>query len=892
MTEQPKKSWTFSIQQLMDKLDVLQEHGLDSNKARQRLKQFGPNRLQETKRKSVLIILINQLNSLIVLLLVAAALVSFAFGETIEGFAILVVIFINTAMGFITELRAVRSMEALKKLGGVNAKVRRNGQLLEIAAEEIVPGDIVIVEGGDIITADIRIIQASKLQCDESALTGESLPVNKNTDTLKPDVPLAERKNMLYKGTALTRGSGEGIVVATGMDTELGKISSLVQEAEQETTPLEKRLNQLGHKLIWVTLVIAGLIAFLGLLTGKELFLMIETAIALAVAAIPEGLPIVATIALARGMWRMAKRNALINHLSAVETLGATTVIFTDKTGTLTENRMTVTRIILDSGEVELNNSDTDTSFIKNNKSVDPSKDVLLQKILKIGILCNNASIGGDKEDAEKTVGDPLETALLSAGIRAGLRRSEIIQNLPEVAEEAFDSDIKMMATYHKENSKFLVAVKGAPEEILNVCSGFMTEKGKSGLTDAKRKHWLEYNRKMAETGLRVLGIAEKSVNSEKDKPYKDLTFIGLIGLLDPPRSDVRQAVQSCRNAGIRVIMVTGDQPVTAQNIAHAVGLTDDSDSTAIHGREIQETRELKGKERQNLLAASVFARVSPRQKLDLVDLHQKNDAIVAMTGDGVNDAPALKEADIGVAMGLRGTQVAREASDMVLKDDKFSTIVEAVQQGRIIFNNIRKSILYLLSCNISEVMSVGLASFVNAPLPILPLQILFLNLVTDVFPALALAVGKGDPGIMKKPPRPPGEPIITKNHWKTAFVFGFIITISVLGSLALSTLWLKLEQKQAVSVSFLTLAFAQLWHVFNMRAGRSGLIKNDIVRNPFIWISLVLCTGLLLAAVYVPGLALVLKVADPGIKGWILVLVMSMLPLFTGQLIKLIRKK
>lgn len=872
--------WARPATGVLAELRVSGDFGLDGGEAKKRRRVHGPNRLREARRKSAWQVLADQFKSLIILLLAVAAALSFAFGEWMEGIAIAVVIAINGAIGFLTELRAIRSMEALRRLGSVIAKVRREGGIQEISAEELVPGDIVILEGGDIVTADLRLIAASKLQADESALTGESLPVGKRVEPLGEDVPLAERANMLFKGTAVTRGSGEGVVVATGMSSELGRISALVEEAEEEVTPLEKRLNQLGHRLIWATLAIAAAIAITGTLAGKGLFLMIETSIALAVAAIPEGLPIVATIALARGMWRMARRNALINRLSAVEALGATNIICTDKTGTLTENRLTVVRIALESGEVKISG---EGEFSQDGNSLTPGEQKILRQALMVGVLCNNASFRVGNSNG-KGVGDPLEVALLAAGARAGLQRDRLLEGMPEALEEAFDPELKMMATFHEDGDRYYVAVKGAPESVLEASSFTLTEQGEEKLDDESHHRWLERSNRMAERGLRILALATKTVEALNSNPYEDLTFLALVGLLDPPRGDVRQAIDTCQEAGIRVVMVTGDQPVTARNIALATGLIDEDGAEAVHGKDLKGPEDLSEQERQYLLRVPIFARVSPKQKLDLISLYQGSGSIVAMTGDGVNDAPALKKADIGVAMGQRGTQVAREAADMVLKDDAFSTIVAAIAQGRAIFDNIRKFVLYLISCNVSEIMAVSLASLANAPLPILPLQILFLNLVTDVFPALALGVGEGDPAVMKRPPRDPRESILTGGHWWAVAGYGLAITVAVLGALALAFTWLGMEKERAVTVSFLTLAFAQLWHVFNLRDRGSDFLRNDITRNRLVWGALALCAGLLLAAVYLPGLALVLRVVDPGTSGWILIVVMSLIPWAIGQ--------
>jgi len=883
-----QKPWTASPDILLKQWGIDKNQGLDDSQLIRQRRSYGPNKLQEAKPKSAWIILWNQLKSLIVFLLIGAAAVAFLFHETMEGFAILVVIFINTLIGFTTEIRAVRSMEALKKLGGVSVKVRRKGEIQELPVEALVPGDIVILEGGDLVGADMRLINCSKLQVDESALTGESVPVIKSHDNMNADVPLAERKNMLYKGTALTMGSGEAIVTATGMNTELGKIAGMIQQAEEESTPLEKRLNRLAQSLVWVTLIIALAVAAAGIAAGKALFLMIETAIALAVAAIPEGLPIVATIALARGMFRMARQNALIRRLSAVETLGATTVIFTDKTGTLTENQMSLSKVILPAGEVDIRGD----HFVRNGqpvKSIGPD----LKTALEICVLCNNASLPKNPEiETSKAVGDPLEIALLQAADSADFDIQAFRLKHPEAGEDAFDSDSKRMATFNKFDRGYRISIKGAIEAVLNDCSHIASDKGPVPLRQEEKEQWLQSNVSLGKQGLRVLAMAMKETRSIKGDPYQNAVFIGLLGLLDPPRGDVKEAMEACHQAGIRVIMVTGDQPVTAKNIGEAVGLTQGTSDKVLHSRELKSLDSMTGPEQADLLDVPIFARVTPKQKLDLIALHQKKGDVVAMTGDGVNDAPALKKADIGVAMGLRGTQVAQEAADMVLKDDAFATIIKAVKQGRIIFGNIRKAVQFLLSCNVSEVLAVGLASMVNAPLPVLPLQILYLNLVTDVFPALALSVGAGDPNIMKQPPRSPDEPILGRGQWIDIFGFGFLMTLSVLGALAASLTLLKLVPARAVSVSFLTLGFNQLWHVFNMRDRGSSFFKNEIARNPMVWGATVLCVGLLLGAVYIPGLSAVLKVSDPGYQGWIVILVASLFPWIVGQIVRSVPKK
>jgi Ca2+-transporting ATPase len=879
--------WSRDAGDVLKTLAVSAEAGLDDAEVRRRRKEYGPNRLREAKKKSLRVILANQFKSLIILLLTAAAVLSFSFTRWLDGTAIVVVIAINTAIGFVTEWKAVRSMEALRKLSRVQARVRRVGEAQEIPAERLVPGDIVLVEGGDIVSADLRLVEASKLQADESALTGESVPVRKTVDPVEGDVEIPGRKNMLFKGTNITRGSGLAVVVSTGMSTELGRISSLMEETEEEETPLEKRLDRLGRKLIWVTLGIAAAITVSGTIVGRDFVTMIEVAIALAVAAIPEGLPIVATIALARGMWRMARRNALVNRLSAVETLGATTVICSDKTGTLTENRMTVKEIALPEGTLTL---EADEFQGPENAPKEENGD-RLERLLRAGVLCNNASLrrGGEGEEGKRAVGDPMEVALLEAGRRVGLERGALLEEVPELREEAFDPDVKMMATFHRARRGVLVAVKGAPEAVLEACTSVAGAEG--SLSDEDRQGWLEKSREMASRGLRLLALADKEAKDEGVEPYADLCLLGLAGLLDPPRGDVREAISRCRGAGIRVVMVTGDHPETARIIAATVGIVKDGNGEdVILGRDLRGTGDLSDRDLRRLREASVFARVSPEQKLILIDLHQQAGEIVGMTGDGVNDAPALRKADIGIAMGRRGTQVAREAADMVLQDDAFTTIVTAIEQGRVIFNNIRKFVLYLLSCNVSEVLIVSLASLTPWPLPLMPLQILFLNLVTDVFPALALGAGEGEAGVMDLPPKEPAEPILAARHWGAIAVYGSLITGSVLGAFAVALHWMGMTDRQAVTVSFLTLAFAQLWHVLNMRSAGTSLLRNEITKNPYVWGAVLLCAVLILAAVYVPGLSEVLRVAPPSGNGWLLVAGMSLVTPVAGQVFRVIQ--
>jgi len=886
-------SFRQAKEQVLDDLGVTFDKGLSAAEVKRRRRLYGSNRLRQTKRKSVWTILLDQFNSVIVWLLTAASGLSFYFREWTQGAAILVVLAINSAIGLTTELRAVRSMEALRRLSKVRAKVRRDGHVTEISAEEIVPGDVVMLEGGDIVTADLRLLEAANLQCDESALTGESVPVAKTVEPLDRDSPLAEQTNMAFKGTAVTRGSGAGVAVATGMSTELGQISGLAEEAEAETSPLEKRLDRLGGQLVWATLALTALIAGLGIYAGRDLLTMVETAVALAVAAVPEGLPIVATMALARGMWRMARRNALIERLSAVETLGATTVILTDKTGTLTENRMTVRELLLADGRVVLDAGPEGNRpvFVMHGHALDPNEYDPLASALRVAALCNNASLSDSEgpHGERAAVGDPMEIALLAAARAARLERPELLDRYPEVREEAFTTETKMMATFHRTDAGFLVAVKGAPEAVIEKCTRILTTGGLDSLDETGGQDWLQRNEQVAAEGFRMLALAMKEVRSADEAAYENLTLLGLVGLLDPPRPDVADAIAACREAGVRVVMLTGDHAGTATKIAAEVGLADGEEATAVEASELKNLDQIPHDKRQSLLNALIFARISPKTKLDLVALYQSEGAVVAMTGDGVNDAPALKKADIGIAMGLRGTEVAREAADMVLRDDAFPSVVAAMRQGRIIFGNIQSFVVYLLSCNLSEILIIGVATSTGLPLPLLPLQILYLNLITDVFPAFALGIGEGEADVMRRPPRNPGEPIIDRKRWLSIAAYGVAITLATLAAFVLALSWLEMNEEQAITISFLALAFAQLWHVFNMRDRASGLFRNEVTTNRFVWGALALCTLLIGLAVYLPGLSSMLTLSAPDADGWALAAGMSLLPLLVGQTIKVI---
>ncbi|WP_372590895.1 cation-translocating P-type ATPase [Guyparkeria sp.] len=866
-------------QAVLERFDTDPDRGLSRQEVRKRRARHGMNRLLEARVRGPLGILLDQFKSLVILLLMGAALAALAFDRTVEAIAIAVALVVNGAVGFVMEYQAVRSMAALKRLGTMKSRVRRDGAERTVPADHLVPGDLVILEAGDQVPADLRIIKSEGLACDESALTGESVPVTKSVDAVESGAGLADQSGMAFKGTAVTQGAGIGLVVAIGMETEIGRIASMVQTAESEMTPLERRLESLGRRLVGLTLIVAVLVTGAGLLAGHSLVTMLETAIALAVAAVPEGLPVVATVALARGMHRMAARNALVKRLAAVESLGAATTILSDKTGTLTENRMTVGLVAL-AGE-DVRHEVSAGRFLSDESPVDPDSHDRLRRAVEVMVLCNNAELG------DSPSGDPMEIALLRAGESAGVVRASLLERWPERREEPFSPETLMMATIHVDGEGFRYAVKGAPEAVIDRCHAEAAAESDIALDEAGRDRWRSRNHAMAESGFRVLALAEKRASGDGEDPYARLVLIGLIGLYDPPREGVREAVAACRDAGIRVLMVTGDQPATAGHIARELGIAGEGDAPPVHGSTLKSPEALTDAERKRALATSVFARVSPEQKLDIVGLHQKDGAVVAMTGDGVNDAPALKKADVGIAMGRRGTDVAREAADMVLRDDAFTTIVAAIRLGRAIFDNIRRFIVYLLSGNLGEIMAVSAAAAAGAPLPLLPLQILYINFVNDVLPSLALGLSRSEEAVMRRPPRDRSESLVTPAGWSAVFGYGFIIAATALAAMAVALLVLDLSTEAAVTISFLTFGFARLWHVFNMRSASSGLLRNPITRNPFVWLSIAVGVVLLIAAVYLPLLGDVLGTVAPGAAGWLVVLGFSLLPILIVQPMK-----
>ena len=862
-----KQHHAHPINKLFAELKSDKEKGLSNTEAEKRLVEFGGNIIQSEKGKHPLKIVLAQFKNLMVYLLLFAAAMSFWFQEYLDAIAILLVILINAVIGFWMELQAQRSMNALRKLASVPAKVFRDGKLIEISSEEVVPGDVLFLEAGDMITADARIIQATQLSVNEASLTGEAMPVEKQDNELQEETPLAERSNMLHKGTYVTNGNAKALVTATGMQTELGKIAHLVKSAGQSATPLEQKLKVFSHKLIYITVALVVLIFVVGLFTHGDYVEMLETAIALAVAAIPEGLPIVATLALAQGMMKMAKHKVIVKKLAAVETLGGTTVICTDKTGTLTQNKIEVSDVV-----------PTDTHSEENKKL-----------LLHIGVLCNTASIEANNNGFKET-GDPLETGLLKYAYKQNIIKRNLEQQFQKLNEAPFSSETKMMATLHKTQNGFIVFAKGATEELLNSSSHIFSNSGNVELTEQVKKEWKERAYQLSASGLRIIAGTYKETEDESAPLLDNLTFAGLYCMIDPPAEDVFQAIQEAKEAGIIVVMITGDHPATANYIANELKIASVAE-TPLTGKEMQPYEQLSNSDKNLWANTSVFARVTPAQKLDLVAVLQEKGNIVGMTGDGVNDAPALKKADIGIAMGQRGTQVAQEVADMVLKDDAFSSIVHAIKQGRIIFKNIQEFVIYLLSCNMSELLVVSLAALSNLHFQLLPLQILFINLVTDVLPALALGVSEGNPYVMKHKPRNPAEPLLKTKQWYAVWFYAAVISVCTLGAVFISHLFIHtgtgFDPQQCNNILFFTLIFCQLFHVFNMASVNVSFFKSEVFRNKFVWYALIACLLIIGFAFFIPSVRTALNIQPLTAADWLVVLASSLFSLLVIQLLK-----
>jgi Ca2+-transporting ATPase len=896
------------------------ELGLSREEAKRRLAICGPNKLAEAPGVSFWQLVLSQFKDFLVLLLLASALISMFIGEWVDAAAIMAIVTINAILGVLQEWRAEQSLQALKRMAAPSAVVIREGHQQTIASEELVPGDLVVLSAGNHVPADMRLIESANLSIQEASLTGESTPVSKNASAVfDADMPLGDRTNSAFMGTLVTYGRGEGIVTATGMYTQFGLIAKMLSAVTTEETPLQRRLAELGRVLGTGALAICGIIFLVGIIRDTQLslalsggvasyleanqHLLIElfmTAISLAIAAVPEGLPAVVTIVLALGMQRMIRRHALLRRLPAVETLGTATAICSDKTGTLTQNEMTVTELWVDGKQVRVTGRGyvPEGEFRQGDEAIDPSGNPPLWYLLQGALLCNDAHLervdseNGEKKESWRMVGDPTEGALVVLAAKAGLLREDLEKEQPRVAEVPFDSSLKRMTTIHSlegAEAPFRAYVKGAPDILLDLCSYIENHGDIVSLSAGLRQQIMDANDRMASKALRVLAIAYKplqdaNVDALDWSRDRDLVFLGLTGMIDPPRPEVRAAVEVTRKAGIKAVMITGDHQDTALAIAKELDLLTPGHRT-LTGKELDE---LSDDELVGLVdKVDVYARVSPEHKVRIVDGLREVGHVVAMTGDGVNDAPALKRADIGIAMGITGTDVAKETADMILMDDNFASIVSAVEEGRIIYSNIRKFVYYLLSCNVGEILIIFLALLAGLPVPLRPIHLLWLNLVTDGLPALALGLEEGEPDTMDRPPRPPREPIINREMiWNTA-IQGVAITAATLGAFVIGLRTYPDSLVAAQTIAFVTLISSELWRAYTSRSERYPLLKLGVFSNRYMVWATLSSFLLMLAVVYLPLFEPIFSTVELPLRDWITILPLTMIPSIAAELAK-----
>lgn len=878
--------YTKDREEVLRELDS-SEKGLDENQAQERLEKYGLNELVERGLRSPWVVLAGQFTEIMVIVLLVAAAISFFIGETTDAIMILIIVVLNAILGFTQEYRAEKAMAALKKLSVPNVKVRRRGQIQEIEATKLVPGDIVLFEAGDRVPADCRMVESINLRAEEAALTGESVPVEKTEKALKEEnLSVGDQKNMLFMGTAVTYGRGTAVVVETGMETELGNIADMLQTVTEEKTPLQRKMAELGKWLAIGAFVLVTIVFAVGVWRGGEIEEMFLTAVSLAVAAVPEGLPAVVTIALALGAQRMVKRQALIRKLPAVETLGSVTTICSDKTGTLTENRMTVTVLDVAGARMDLSAKMEHSGALLSKEDapiVEPDQDIAL--LLAGGALANDALLQPDEDSkGYHTIGDPTEGALVVAAAKLGLWKDKLDQFLQRVGEVPFTSERKRMTTVHERKTvsedvngepytallnslpdkAFAVFTKGAVDSLMEICDRVWTEGKIEDLNEDWRSRIEKANNTLAQEGMRVLGVAMRFLDSAPDpKDEEGLEqneiFIGLTGMIDPPRPEVRDAVAECRMAGIRPVMITGDHPLTALNIARDLGIVQAQDEQENRKLVItgQELAQMSVEDLDDVVGdVSAYARVSPEHKVKIVEALKNRGEIIAMTGDGVNDAPALKRSDIGVAMGITGTDVSKEASDMVLLDDNFATIVHAVEEGRTIYDNIRKFIKYTMSSNIGEIFVMLVAPLLNLPIPLNAVQILWINLVTDGLPGLALGVEPTAPDTMKRPPHPPTESVLARGLGSYMLWVGPLMGfVTLIPELLDAFTPLHFENNVWSTMVFTTLALAQMGNALAIRSDRLTLFQLGIFTNPALIGAVVLTFALQMAVVYVPFL-------------------------------------
>jgi P-type Ca2+ transporter type 2C len=917
-----------TVAKLGSQLDL----GLSTELADQRLLEFGPNQLAEKPRPSFFALVFDQLKSFVILLLIAASIISIIVNEPVDAIVILAIVVLNAILGVVQESRAEEALAALKKMAAPDSQVIRDGKRLTVPSAQLVPGDIVLLEAGNFIPADLRLIESMNLRIDEAPLTGESVSVQKNALTkVTAESGLGDRKNMAFRGTVVTYGRGKGVVVETGMKTELGKIAELLSAVENEETPLQKALDKLGKTLGWACLIVCAIVFTTGLLEGGDPLKLFMIAVSLAIAAVPEGLPAIVTISLALGMQEMIKRHALIRKLSSVETLGSTTVICSDKTGTLTQNEMTVTRVWVDGNSLSVTGQGytPEGEFMVDDAKADLNSYPGIRTALWVGALNNDAVL--EKTETEdgvldyKMVGDPTEGSILVAALKAGGFAPVLNKAYPRIDEVPFDSERKRMITIHSidnptkadispfvdegHKKRHVIAIKGAPDMVLNLCTGYqpIDDGAAKPMDKGARERVLAANDAMTKDALRVLGVAYRLVdeapeNASPDVLEKDMIFVGLIGMIDPARAEVKPALHTAAKAGIRTIMITGDYPNTARAIAESIGLLRPHHKV-MSGAELDDIDDKTLK--KEVEVTDVFARVSPEHKMRIVDALKANGEVVAMTGDGVNDAPAIKRADIGVSMGITGTDVAKETADMVLTDDNYVSIVSAVEQGRIIYSNIRKFVYYLISCNMAEIFIIFLpTAFGRFLIPYIPalsglsaeqlapltaIQLLWLNLVTDGAPALALGTEKGDPDIMDQKPRPAKEPIINKG-----MLAGVIMqTIAIAGVTLFAffnALRLGHDLAYAETMAFATLSISELVRAFTARSERYPILKIGVFKNKWMNLAVLSSLVMILAVIYVPFLQGLFQTEALGLAEWELVLPLLLVPSVVAELTKVVQ--
>ena len=820
------------LEDVLASLKTDSAHGLSAGEASRRLTDAGPNEIRKGEGVSWLKILASQFQSLVIWVLIGAGIVSISLGELADGIAIIAIVVLNAGLGFFQEYRAEQAAAALAQLTAPRARVVRDGHAQQIAASEVVPGDVLLLDAGDLIAADARLIDASSLRVSEAPLTGESMPVEKRPGVCPPETALADRMNMVFLGTSVAGGSGRAVTTGTGMATEVGQISALLETAERGQTPLQKRINIVAKRLLYASVGIVALVFVLGLLRSVPAFELFLTSVSLAVAAIPEGLPAVITIALALGMQRMAKRNALVRRLAAVETLGCAQVICTDKTGTLTVGEMTARRIATANHEITVTGEGYQTTgaFLVAGTAHAPDADPVLADLLQAAAACNDAELA-IKEDRVSVVGDPTEGALLVASAKAGVMRSDIEESMPRVQTVPFDSDRKRMTIIRRSNGELCAFSKGAPEVILSRCTSVLTERGVQALTAQEFDLFLQANARMANDALRVLAIARRPMTGQPldaEVIEQDLTLLGLIGLQDPPRSEAREAVERCKRAGIQTVMITGDHRDTGRAIARELGIANEL-SEVMAGSELDAIGEEDLRERVPRIA--VYARVTAQHKLRIVRAWKSQGAVVAMTGDGVNDAPALKEASIGVAMGITGTEVTKQAADIIIADDNFASIVSAVEEGRGIYDNVAKTLGYLLAGNVGELFVMLFAGLAGWPLPLLPIQLLWINLVTDGLPALALATDPVDPDVLSRPPRRSEAELMDKPFISRTLLTGFL-TASVALTVFAYEFFADKDAAQARNAAFSALVIAELLRSFGARSETRTIFEVGLFSN------------------------------------------------------------